>query len=59
MPLENQIENICHTVSLEQVRAYLTLVEQLVIYLKELRTLEKASPVDETRLMLNKLLITQ
>ena len=59
MFLENQIENIRHTVSLEQYKAYVTLVEQLGICLKELRTLEKASPVDETRLMLNKLLIAQ
>ena len=29
------------------------------ICLKELRTLEKASPVDEARLMLNKLLTAQ
>ena len=55
MFLENQIENICHTGSLEQVRAYLALVEQQGICQKELRTLEKASPV-EARLMLNKLL---
>jgi len=59
MLLENQIENIHHTESSEQVRAYLTLVEQLGIYLKELRTLEKASLVDEARLMLHKLLTAQ
>ena len=59
MLLKNQIENIHHTGSSEQVKAYLMLVEQLGIYLKELRTLEKVSPVDEPRLMLNKLLITQ
>jgi len=49
MLLEKQIENICHTGSSEQGRAYLTLVEQLRICLKELRTLEKASPMDEAR----------
>ena len=59
MLIENQIENIHHTGSSEQAKAYLTLVEQLEICMKELRTLEKASPVDETRLMLNKLLIAQ
>ena len=59
MLLENQIENICHTGSSEQARAYLTLVEQLRICLKELRILKKVSPVDEARLMLNKLLTTQ
>ena len=59
MLLENQIENICHTGSSEQARAYLTLVEQLGIYLKELRTLDKASPMDEARSMLNKLLTAQ
>ena len=37
MFLENQIENIRHTGSSEQARAYLTLVEQLGICLKELR----------------------
>ena len=41
MLLENQIENIRHTGSSEQVKAYLTLVEQLGIYLKELRILER------------------
>jgi len=40
MLLENQIENIRYTRSSEQDRAYLMLVEQLGIYLKELRTLE-------------------
>jgi len=57
--LKNQIENIRHTGSSEQAKAYLMLVEQLGICLKELRTLEKASPVDEARLILNKLLIAQ
>jgi len=38
---------------------YLTLVEQLGICLKELRTLEKASPMDEAQSTLNKLLTTQ
>jgi len=55
MLLENQIENIRHTGSSEQAKAYLTLVEQLRICLKELRILKKASP----QLILNKLLITQ
>ena len=59
MLLENQIENIHHTGSSEQARAYLMLVEQLGICLKELRTLEKTSPVDEARLILNKLLTAQ
>jgi len=59
MLLEKQIENICHTGSSEQGRAYLTLVEQLRICLKELRTLEKVSPMDEARLTLYKLLTTQ
>ena len=58
MLLENQIENIHHTGSSEQAKAYLTLVEQLRICLKGPRTLEKASPVDEAWLMLNKLLAT-
>ena len=58
MLLENQIENIRHTGSSEQASAYLTLVGQLGICLKELRTLEKVSPVDEARLMLSKLLTT-
>jgi len=35
------------------------LVEQMGICLKELRTLEKASSMDEARSMLNKLLTTQ
>jgi len=47
MLLENQIEKIHHTRSSEQAKAYLTLVEQLGICLKELRTLEKANPMDE------------
>ena len=59
MLLENQIENIRHTGSSEQVRVYLMLVEHLGICLKELRTLEKASPMDEARSTLNKLLTTQ
>jgi len=59
MLLENHIENIRHTRSSEQGRAYLTLVEQLGICLKKLRTLEKTSPMDEARLMLNKLLTAQ
>jgi len=59
MLLENQIENIHHIGSSKQARAYLTLVEQLGICLKELRTLEKASPVFEARLMLNKIHTTQ
>jgi len=45
--------------SAEEGWAYLMLVEQLRICLKELRTLEKASLVDEARSMLNKLLATQ
>jgi len=49
MLLENQIENICHTGSIEQARAYLMLVEQLGICLRELKTLEKASSMDEAR----------
>jgi len=59
MLLENQIENIRHTESSEQARAYLMLVEQVGIYLNELWTLEKAGPVDEAWLMLNKLLTAQ
>ena len=59
MLLENQIENIRHTGSSEQVRAYLTLVEQLGICLKEIRTLEKDNPVDEAQSMLDKLLTAQ
>jgi len=59
MLLENQIENIRHTRSSEQAKAYLTLVEQLGICLKKLRTLEKANPLDEARLMLNKRLAAQ
>ena len=45
MLLENQIENIRHTGSLDQAKAYLTLVEQLRICLKELRTLKNANPM--------------
>ena len=59
MLLENQIENIHHTGSSEQVKVYLMLVEQLGICLKELRTLEKVNLVDEARLMLNKFLAAQ
>ena len=53
MLLENQIENIRHTGGSDQIKAYLG------ICLKELRKLENANPVDETRLMLNKLLAAQ
>ena len=56
MLLENQIENIRHTRSPEQARAYLTLVEQLGICLRELKTLKKTSSMDEARLTLGKLL---
>ena len=56
MLLENKIKNIHYTKSLDQAKVYLVLVEQLGICLKELRTLESANPVDEVRLMLNKLL---
>jgi len=59
MLLENQIENICRTGSSEQARAYLTLVEQLGICLMEVKTLGKASPMDQAQTMLNKLLIAQ
>ena len=59
MLLENQIENIRYTRSSEQAKAYLSLVKQLGICLKELRNLKKAKPVDEAWLMLNKLLATQ
>ena len=59
MLLENQIENICHIGSSKQARTFLTLVEQLGICLKELRTLEKAILIDEVRSMLNKLLTAQ
>ena len=59
MLLENQIDNIRHTESSDQAKAYPTLVEQLGICLKELRTLESANPVDEDWLMLNKLLAAQ
>ena len=56
MLLENQIENIHHTGSPAQARVYLVLVEQLWICLRELKTLEKASSMDETRSILGKLL---
>jgi len=59
MLLENQMKNIRHTGSSKQAKAYLMLVEQLGICLKELKTLEKANLVDEARLMLNKLLAVQ
>jgi len=59
MLLENQIENIRHTGSPAQARAYLTLVEQLGICLRELKTLEKASSMDEARSMLGKILAAQ
>ena len=39
--------------------AYLTQVEQLRICLKELKILEKVSPMDKVRSTLNKLLTTQ
>ena len=58
MLLEYQIENIRHTGSPKQARAYLTLVEQLGICLRELKTMKKASSMDEARLMLGKLLAT-
>jgi len=53
MLLENQIENIRHTRSPEQARAYLMLVEQLGMCLRKLKTLEKASSIREARLMLS------
>ena len=59
MLFENQIENICHIGSSKQARTFLTLVEQLGICLKELRTLEKAILIDEVRSMLNKVLTAQ
>ena len=59
MLLENQIENIRDTGSPSQVRAYLVLVEQLGSCLKELKTLEKASSMDEARSTLSKLLAAQ
>ena len=59
MLLENQIENIRQTGSPEQTRAYLTLVEQLGICLRELKTLKKVSPIDEARSTLSKLLAAQ
>ena len=46
MFLENQIKNICRIRNSEQAKVYLMLVEQLEICLKELRTLQKTSPVD-------------
>ena len=59
MLLENQIENIRHTGSPAQARAYLVLVEQLGSCLRELKTLEKAISMDEARSMLGKLLAAQ
>ena len=59
MLLENQIKNIHHTRSPAQARAYLVLVEQLGSCLRELKTLEKVSSMDEARSMLGKLLATQ
>jgi len=59
MLLENQIENIRHTRSPSQARAYLVLVEQLGSCMKELKTLENASSMDEARLMLGNLLAAQ
>ena len=59
MLLKNQIENIRHTGSPAQVRAYLVLVEQLGICLRELKTLEKVSLMDGARSMLGKLLAAQ
>ena len=56
MLLENQIENIRHTRSPLQARAYLMLVEQLGSCLKELKTLENAISMDEARSILSKLL---
>ena len=56
---ENYIKNIYHTGGSNQAKAYLTLVEQLGIRLKELRTLKNANSGDEARLMLNKLLAAQ
>jgi len=53
---DNQIENIRHTKGSDQVKAYLALVEQLEMCLKELKALENASRVSEAQLMLNKLL---
>ena len=59
MLLENQIKNIRHTGSSDQAEAYLTLVKQLGICLKELKTLKSANLMDEARLVLNKLLAAQ
>ena len=56
MLLENQIENIHYTESPTQARTYMTLVRQLGICLRELKTLEKASSMDEARSTLSKLL---
>jgi len=56
MLLENQIENISHTGSPLQARAYLVLVEQLGSYLKELKALENTSSMVEARSTLSKLL---
>ena len=59
MLLENQIENIHHTGSSDQAKVYLMLVEQLRLFLKELRILESANLVDKAQMMLNKLLAAQ
>jgi len=59
MLLENQIENIGHSGSPAQIRAYLVLIEQLGSCLRELKTLEKASSMDEARSTLSKLLAAQ
>ena len=59
MLLENQIENISHTGSPLQARAYLVLVEQLGSYLKELKALENTSSMVEARSTLSKLLAAQ
>ena len=57
--LENQLENIGHTESPSQARAYLMLVEQLGSHLKELKTLKNAGSEEEARITLNKLLADQ
>jgi len=59
MLLENQIENISHTRSPSQARACLMLIEQLGSHLKELKTLENAGSMEETRSTLSKLLAAQ
>ena len=59
MLFEKKIKNIRHTGSPVQARVYLMLVEQLGICLRELKTLEKASSMDEARSILSKLLATQ